>query len=89
MKIEVEVRAGTTDDEVIAENVLKQRIAEMDANIKLLKNQDANIKHLMKQTAENNAKDKAITKHQGVRKKQKGVTFAGPGACVRPTTRRR
>ena len=77
MKIEVEVRAGTTDDEVIAENVLKQRIAEMDVNLKLLKKQDANIKHLMKQTAENNAKDQAITKHQGVRKKQKGVTFCG------------
>ena len=49
----------------------------MDANLKLLKKQDANIKHLMKQTAENNAKDKAITKPQGVRKKQKGVTFCG------------
>ncbi len=44
----------------------------MDANLKLLKKQDANIKHLMKQTVDNNAKGQAITKHQGVRKKQNG-----------------
>ena len=73
-KTEVEVRAGITDDEVIAEHVLKQRIKEMDASIKLLKKQDAKIKHLIEQTAENNAKDKAITKLQGVMKKQKEET---------------
>ncbi len=77
MKIEVEVRAGTTDDEVIAENALKQRIAEMYADLKLLKKQDGKITLLMEQTAENNAKDKAITKPKGVRKKQKGETFCG------------
>ena len=77
MKIEGEVRAGTKDDEVIAENALKQRIAEMYADLKLLKKQDGKIKLLMEQTAENNAKDKAITQPQGVRKKKKGVTFCG------------
>ena len=59
MKTEVGVRAGTLDDKGVAEDVLKQKIEEMDASIKLVKKQQSRVKLLMKQAAEYNAKHQA------------------------------